>query len=130
MAMQCERRQHSQEDFVNAALAGLGMALLGATPALSAGFEQVTMPDPAGPPLEAGIWYPSEAPAVPQRLGLFEQTVAADGAIAGRDLPLVVMSHGSGGSFEGHYDTALALAAASWARQKRDSRAYVDAIKH
>jgi predicted dienelactone hydrolase len=47
---------------------------------------------------------------VPQRLGLFEQTVATGGAIAGRDLPLIVMSHGSGGSFEGHYDTALALA--------------------
>ena len=99
---------------MNIAVAGLGVVLLGATPALSAGFEQVTVPDPAGPPLEAGIWYPSEAPAVPQRLGLFEQTVAPGGAIAGRDLPLVVMSHGSGGSFEGHYDTALALAEAGF----------------
>jgi len=49
-----------------------------------------------------------------QRLGPFEQTVAAGGAIAGRDLPLIVMSHGSGGSFEGHYDTALALAKAGF----------------
>jgi predicted dienelactone hydrolase len=99
---------------VNITVAGLGMVLLGATPALSAGFDQVTVPDPDGPPLEAGIWYPSEAPTAPQTLGLFEQTVATGGAIAGRDLPLIVMSHGTGGSFEGHYDTALALAEAGF----------------
>ena len=88
--------------------------MLGATPALSAGFEQVMVPDPDGAPLEVGIWYPSEAPAAPQRLGLFQQTVADGGAVAGRDLPLIVMSHGTGGSFEGHYDTALALAEAGF----------------
>ena len=99
---------------MNIAVAGFGTGLLGARPALSAGFEQFMVPNPAGAPLEVGIWYPSEAPAVPQRLGLFEQTVAAGGAIAGRDLGLVVMSHGSGGSFEGHYDTALALAEAGF----------------
>jgi len=87
-----------------------GIVMLGATSALSAGFEQVMVPDPEGAPLEAGIWYPSKATAAPQRLGLFEQTVADGGAVAGRDLPLIVMSHGTGGSFEGHYDTALALA--------------------
>jgi predicted dienelactone hydrolase len=90
------------------------MVLLAATPAISAGFEQVTVPDPGAAPLEAGIWYPSDAPALPQRLGLFEQTVAACGAVAGHGLPLIVMSHGSGGSFEGHYDTALALAEAGF----------------
>jgi predicted dienelactone hydrolase len=99
---------------VNITVAGLGMVLLGATPALSAGFDQVTVPDPNGPPLEAGIWYPSQASTAPQTLGLFEQTVATGGAIAGRDLPLIVMSHGTGGSFEGHYDTALALAEAGF----------------
>jgi predicted dienelactone hydrolase len=34
--------------------------------------------------------------------------------VAGRSLPLIVMSHGSGGSFEGHYDTALALTEAGF----------------
>jgi len=91
-----------------------GIVMLGATAALSAGFEQVMVPDPEGAPLEAGIWYPSKATAAPQRLGLFEQTVADGGAVAGRDLPLIVMSHGTGGSFEGHYDTALALADAGF----------------
>jgi predicted dienelactone hydrolase len=72
------------------------------------------VPDPDGPALEAGIWYPSDAPASSQRLGLYTQTVAVGGEIAGRGLPLVVMSHGTGGSFEGHYDTALALAEAGF----------------
>jgi predicted dienelactone hydrolase len=92
----------------------LGTVMLAAGPALSAGFEQVMVPDPDGPPLEVGIWYPSAAPTSPQRLGLFEQSVATGGAVAGRGLPLVVMSHGTGGSFEGHYDTALALAEAGF----------------
>jgi len=99
---------------MNMTAAALGTLMLAATPALSAGFERVTVPDPNGPPLEAGIWYPSEAPASSQPLGLYRQTVATGGAVAGRGLPVVVMSHGSGGSFEGHYDTALALAEAGF----------------
>ena len=69
---------------MNIGVAGFETVLLGPRPALSAGFEQVMVPDPAGTSLEAGIWYPSEAPAVPQRLGLFEQTVAAGGAMQER----------------------------------------------
>ena len=99
---------------MNFAIAAFGVVMLGATPALSAGFEQIMVPDPAGAPLEVGVWYPSNAPAAPQLLGLFEQTVANCGAVAGRDLPLIAMSHGTGGSFEGHYDTALALAEAGF----------------
>jgi predicted dienelactone hydrolase len=96
------------------AIAAFALVMLGAMPALAAGFEEIMVPDPAGAPLEVGVWYPSDAPAAPQRLGLFEQTVANRGAVAGRDLPLIVMSHGTGGSFEGHYDTALALAEAGF----------------
>ncbi len=99
---------------MNLAIAAFGIVMLVATPSLSAGFEQVMVPDPGGAALEVGIWYPSKALAAPQRLGLFEQTVADGGAVAGRDLPLIVMSHGTGGSFEGHYDTALALAEAGF----------------
>jgi predicted dienelactone hydrolase len=95
-------------------LAALGMLILAVAPALSAGFERVMAPDLDGPPLEAGIWYPSNAPASSRRLGLYTQAVAVGGEVAGRGLPLVVMSHGTGGSFEGHYDTALALAEAGF----------------
>jgi predicted dienelactone hydrolase len=103
-----------KETTMNFAIAAFGVVMLGATPALSAGFEQIMVPDPAGAPLEVGVWYPSNAPAAPQPLGLFEQTVANRGAVAGRALPLIAMSHGTGGSFEGHYDTALALAEAGF----------------
>jgi predicted dienelactone hydrolase len=99
---------------MNLAVAAFGIVMLGASPALSAGFEQVMVPDPGGVPVEVGIWYPSKAPAAAQRLGLFEQTVADGEVVAGRNLPLIVMSHGTGGSFEGHYDTALALAEAGF----------------
>ena len=99
---------------MNLAIAALGVVILCSTPALSAGFEQIVVTDPAGAPLEVGVWYPSNAPSAPQPLGLFEQNVANGGAIAGRDLPLIALSHGTGGSFEGHYDTALALAQAGF----------------
>jgi len=99
---------------MNIAIAALGTLMLATAPALSAGFERVVVPDPNGSPLEAGIWYPSEAPAASQALGLYRQTVATNGLVVGRALPLVVMSHGTGGSFEGHYDTALALAEAGF----------------
>jgi predicted dienelactone hydrolase len=40
--------------------------------------------------------------------------VAPLAAVAGRDLPLVVLSHGGGGGYDSHYDTALALAHAGF----------------
>jgi predicted dienelactone hydrolase len=96
------------------AVAALAALTFTVTPALSAGFERATVPDPGGPPLEAGIWYPSGTSASSQPIGAYAQTVATGGEIAGRGLPLIVISHGSGGSFEGHYDTALALAEAGF----------------
>jgi len=62
---------------MNFAVAVLGMLLLATRPALAAGFAQVMVPDPDGPALEAGIWYPSNAPASSQRLGPYTQTVAS-----------------------------------------------------
>ena len=96
----------------------LGLALLGMcaalAPAHAVGFQHRSVPDGGDPPLDVGIWYPSDAPAAPHRLGLGEQTVAPDGAVAGNNLPLVLISHGSGGWFGGHVDTALALARAGF----------------
>jgi predicted dienelactone hydrolase len=82
--------------------------------AADVGFEEVKIPNGAEPPLTAGIWYPTDAPATSHSLNTFTQTVALDAPIAGERLPLVVMSHGGGGSFSGHYDTALALARAGF----------------
>jgi predicted dienelactone hydrolase len=90
------------------------VSLFAPAAAAAVGFQSVRAPDPQGEPLELGIWYPSDAPVSPQRLGPFEQAVAPNGAIAGRGLPLVVISHGTGGSLSSHYDTALALASAGF----------------
>lgn len=101
-----------------AGLASLAFALLAAptlaTPGANVGFEEVRIPNGAEPPLTAGIWYPTDAPAAEHGLDSFTQTVAPDAPVAGRDLPLVVLSHGGGGSYEAHYDTAVALAHAGF----------------
>ncbi len=79
------------------------------------GFQHFTIPDPGGgAPLEVGVWYPTDAPGHPQPIELDTQTVAADAPVRGHDLPLIVMSHGHGGSFAGHHDTAEALAEAGF----------------
>jgi predicted dienelactone hydrolase len=78
------------------------------------GFQQLAVPDPEGQALELNIWYPSDAPATPRPLGLYQQVVAADAPIFGSQLPLVVISHGTGGSADNHYDTGLALGEAGF----------------
>jgi hypothetical protein len=47
---------------MNFAITAFGVVMLGATPAVSAGFEQIMVPDPAGASLEVGVWYPSKSP--------------------------------------------------------------------
>lgn len=88
--------------------------LLLSTSANAAGFQYGSAPDPDGKPLDLAIWYPSEAKLTSQTLGLFTQDVAFYGPIRGKLLPLIVISHGTGGSAASHYDTALALADAGF----------------
>ena len=92
------------------------LALLWAPAAFAGnvGFATVSLPDPPGADLAVGIWYPTLAEATPQPLELYTQTVAPDAALDGTGHPLVVISHGHGGSLAGHYDTALALARAGF----------------
>jgi predicted dienelactone hydrolase len=78
------------------------------------GFERISVPDPQGPPLSVDVWYPTAAAPSLQRLDLDTQTVATGAPVSGRRLPLIVVSHGAGGSSTGHYDTALALAGAGF----------------
>ena len=86
--------------------------------ASAAGFQHVTVPDPDGAPLDVGIWYPSTATPSPVAMRAVTQTVAVDAPINapvdGKVLPLIVISHGTGGSYLGHYDTAIALADAGF----------------
>ncbi len=76
------------------------------------GYQRLSIPDPGGPPIEAGVWYPSEAAPENINLELFPVSVAQDAPVAGVGRPLVMMSHGNGGAFTSHIDTAIALAEA------------------
>jgi len=78
------------------------------------GFMEVQINNGTEPNLTAGIWYPTDAEPSSHSLGLFAQNVALDAPLRGRNLPLVVISHGGGGSYQGHYDTALSLAHAGF----------------
>ncbi|HEY2000422.1 dienelactone hydrolase [Paraburkholderia sp.] len=87
-----------------------------AAPAFAAnvGFEEVKIPNGPEAPLTVGIWYPTDVAAAEHALGDATQSVAPQAPVAGHGLPLVVISHGGGGSYEGHYDTALSLARAGF----------------
>lgn len=98
---------------VSCVLAPVALALA-TTCVHAAGFQRGFAADPAGKPLEIGIWYPSQATPQLLTIGLTTMSVAVAGPLAGRALPLVVMSHGTGGSLLGHYDTAIALADAGF----------------
>ena len=80
----------------------------------AAGFQHGFAADPDGKPLEIGIWYPSQATVQPVTMGPTTMSVAVNGSAQGKALPLVVMSHGTGSSFLGHFDTAIALADAGF----------------
>jgi len=71
----------------------LWVALLLADGAGAIGFEEAIAPDPGDRPLQVGIWYPSG-----------NETV----------LPLIVLSHGTGGWYEDLGSTAVALAEAGF----------------
>lgn len=82
--------------------------------AQAAGFQRGVTADADGKPLTIGIWYPSKAPSKLVSMGPITMSVAVDGAVEGRGLPLIVMSHGTGGSFLDNQDTAIALADAGF----------------
>ena len=76
------------------------------------GFQVVRAIDAEGKPFALGIWYPTTAQPTSKWAGSFFMQVASNGPIAGHDLPLVIISHGTGGSITSHADLALALASA------------------
>lgn len=76
------------------------------------GFQTVKAIDSDGKPFAIGIWYPTTSPSSAMWTGNFFMQVASAGAVAGNQLPLVVISHGTGGGLTSHADLALALASA------------------
>lgn len=80
----------------------------------AAGFQSLDIPGPAGKPIPLAIWYPSQAASQTVSMGAFTQQVASNGAIDGAGLPLILISHGTGGQKFSHHDTALELANAGF----------------
>ena len=77
-----------------AALA-FAIALAAAPTAPDVVFQKLSTPDGAGAPIEVGVWRPA-------------------GGSPNQNRRLIVMSHGAGGDFRGHEDTARALAQAGF----------------
>jgi len=79
------------------------------------GFEVARATGSDGQTFPVGVWYPTQArPRPTTLLGPLLMDVAPGGPIAGRNLPLVVISHGNGGGPGSHADLALALASAGY----------------
>jgi predicted dienelactone hydrolase len=80
-------------------------------PAAAAGLKLLQVPaDASGPVITLAVWYPSADAPSQVTFGPFAVSAAKDGAVNGHALPLVILSHGRGGSFVGHHDTAERLA--------------------
>ncbi len=94
----------------------LGLAgALTSNAAQAAGFQRLTIPmDMNGPALTGGIWTPCTAPATEIKLGGTTIPGVLNCAVPDGRHPLIVMSHGSAGSFLSHHDTAAALADAGF----------------
>lgn len=79
------------------------------------GFQISQANDTNGQAFAIGIWYPTQAGTWPTTwLGVRMMDVAQDAPISGRNLPLVIISHGNSGGPGSHADLALALAGAGY----------------
>jgi predicted dienelactone hydrolase len=96
-------------------LIGLLAAVIMSAPAAAAGLKFLTVPaDASGPAITVAVWYPSADKPSPVTFGPLTALAALEGKIDGHGLPLVVLSHGRGGSFVVHHDTAEHLADAGF----------------
>lgn len=88
---------------------------LSAAMAHAAGIKFAQIPaDADGPALKAIVWTPCAEPAQEVPIGPYLLKGRRDCPIAGEKLPLVVISHGYGGSYLGHRDLAQTLADAGF----------------
>ncbi len=79
------------------------------------GFQVLRTTDATGQPFPIGVWYPTDARPWPTtQVGNVLMNVARNATVAGDSLPLVVFSHGNGGSLASHADLAMALAGAGY----------------
>ena len=84
------------------------------SPAVNVGMEQVSVPVSGDIAVPVTIWYPSTSAAHTQTFGPYQLDVAMAGAPVAQRLPLIVMSHGTGGSALDSVNLAMALAKAGF----------------
>ena len=81
----------------------------------AAGYRRLEVPATADlPAIAALVWTPCDRAPEPQTIGPLSFAGNDDCPVAGDGLPLIVISHGYGGSFLAHHDTAAALADAGF----------------
>ena len=91
------------------------VACIASAKAEAAGFQFIDIPaDANGPALTGAVWSPCDQPPQQMRVGMVTIAAARNCPVIGDRLPLIVMSHGSGGWFGAHRDTAAALADAGF----------------
>ncbi len=99
---------------VMAAMTAVALETSASDQAYAVGYTSMTTTDPMGGPMPYSLWYPTEVTEGIVRLGPFELPGTWDAEPAPGQFGLVVLSHGSGGSDLGHWDTAVALARAGF----------------
>ena len=81
----------------------------------AAGLAKIVVPaDEHGPELQAFVWAPCDIKASPISLGPISVLGVKGCPVVGDRLPLIIISHGHGGSALGHHDTAETLADAGF----------------
>jgi predicted dienelactone hydrolase len=91
------------------------IACFAAPMAQAAGFRFIDIPaDASGPALTGVVWSPCAAPPQEIKVGFVTIAAVRNCPVAGDKLPLIVVSHGSGGWFGAHRDTAAMLADAGF----------------
>ena len=78
------------------------------------GFSRLSTPDPMGGQMRYALWYPTNVPNGTVKIYAIEFPSTEDAEPAVGQFGLVVLSHGSGGSPLGHWDTAIALVKAGF----------------
>jgi predicted dienelactone hydrolase len=91
------------------------IACCAAPMAQAAGFRFIDIPaDASGPALTGAVWSPCTAPSQEIKFRVATIRAVRNCPSAGDRLPLIVVSHGSGGWFGAHRDTAAMLADAGF----------------
>lgn len=107
------RRPRPVQAWLGACVLSMGLCSVGPADAQSAGagLRLVELKDPvAGGPMKAAVFYPSTAPSSVTRMGPLEIAADKDAPWQAGRHPVVLLSHGNGGSMFSHHDTATALA--------------------